>query len=32
MLKGIIFGLPSAAAVVEACNKLLPAIAQLFGI
>jgi uncharacterized protein YjbI with pentapeptide repeats len=32
MLKGIIFGLPSAAAVVEACNKLLPAIAKLFGI
>ncbi|MDB9513336.1 pentapeptide repeat-containing protein, partial [Kamptonema animale CS-326] len=32
MLKGIIFGLPSAVGVVEACNKLLPAIAQLFGL
>jgi tRNA(fMet)-specific endonuclease VapC len=29
MLKGLISGLPGAAALVEACNKLLPAIAPL---
>ena len=29
MLKGILAGLPSAATLVEACSKLLPAIANL---
>jgi hypothetical protein len=32
MLKGLITGLPSAATLVEACNKLLPAIASLLGL
>ncbi len=32
ILKGTVAGLPSAAALVEACNKLLPAIASLLGL
>jgi hypothetical protein len=32
MLKGIISGLPGAAPLVEACNKLLPAIASLLSL
>ncbi|MFB2919586.1 MULTISPECIES: pentapeptide repeat-containing protein [Aerosakkonema] len=32
ILKGTITGLPSAAKLVEACNQLLPAIAQLLGL
>ena len=32
MLKGIISGLPSAATAIEACNKLIPAIALIFGL
>ncbi|MHC5730354.1 MAG: pentapeptide repeat-containing protein, partial [Nostoc sp.] len=32
MLKGIFTGLPAVASVVEAGNKLLPAISKLFGL
>jgi hypothetical protein len=32
MLKGLISGLPSAATLVEACSKLLPAVASLLGL
>jgi uncharacterized protein YjbI with pentapeptide repeats len=32
ILKGTVAGLPGAAALVEACNKLLPAIASLLGL
>jgi hypothetical protein len=32
MLKGIIADLPTVATLVESGNKLLPAIAQLFGL
>ena len=32
MLKGIVSGLPDAAKLVEACNKLIPLITKLFGL
>ncbi|NEO28039.1 MAG: pentapeptide repeat-containing protein [Kamptonema sp. SIO4C4] len=32
MLKGLIFGLPAAAKLMEECQKLLPSLAQLFGL
>ena len=32
ILKGTVVGLPTAATLYEACNKLLPAIAQVFGL
>lgn len=32
ILKGTIASLPSAASLVEACNKLLPTIAKLLGL